>query len=65
MFLVGQGWSSPKVISAQASTCWPGPLARLLQVRGQRVMKGTVSQSRKGRRGRRERERERRVGVRK
>lgn len=44
----------PKVISAPASTCSPGPSARPLQVRGQRVMEGTVTRSRKGRRGREE-----------
>ncbi len=53
----GCSWSDragdpPKVISALASTCWPGPLARPLQVRGQRVMEGSVTRRRKGRRGR-------------
>lgn len=38
----------PKVISALASTCWLGPTARPLQVRGQRVMEGTVTQSKTG-----------------
>lgn len=48
----GCSWSDragdpPKVISALTSTCWPGPLARPLQVRGQRVMEGTVPQGKK------------------
>lgn len=41
---VGDTPPAPKVISVLASTCWPGPLARPPQVRGQRVMEGTVTQ---------------------
>lgn len=50
MFLVRQGWRPPpEVISALASTCWLGPLARCLHVRGQVVIEGTATQSQEGR----------------